>query len=201
MKIFIATPFDSGEFIFSRDFKIPSLQRHKVVIEKFDTKDLITFPEIDKACYAREKLVEEFLKTDYDKLFFLDNDTIISEEDALTLIESYDLVAMGQYVYKREFSSKVQNNRATKRQLIGKGGLGACVIKREVFENLKPPYFRYKDVVVRFKTDAGEDICFCKNLRDNEIPIYIYPLNIGHQDRETHKTYYFNKDRKSVREV
>jgi hypothetical protein len=122
---------------------------------------------------ARNKLVEEFLKTDCTHIFFVDSDTI-PPADALDKLFALNadvasgltpLVNGGNATITKWNAVGADDKEIKPNTGIHRSrGVGAsCLfIRRSVFEKIKKPYFRFT-----FKDDGGnpcyvsEDIFFC----------------------------------------
>lgn len=155
-------------------------------------KEEIEFVYPDVCCqrifhdYARNSMVEDFLATDCDIMWFLDSD-VVPRNHTLDLITLYgDQWKVAGCPYPVFMSQPNQ----TYRQIVftaykGTDGKGLCpsripysgidwvdglatgclFIKREVFSQLKKPYFEFKyDSETRALTE-GEDLGFCLKLR------------------------------------
>ena len=117
---------------------------------------------------ARNEIVENFLKSDCTHLFFIDSDTI-PQLDALTRLLKHDQMIMSGMTPIVELDEETQNYWR-KWNCVGmdekhlkpntgvqqvKGAGGSCImIKREVFEKMPPPYFRFI-----YQDDNGKE-CF-----------------------------------------
>lgn len=156
--------------------------------EKYVDKVKIVYPE--KLVYrmfhdfARNSVVEDFLKTDCDVLWFLDAD-ISPPENILDLItDNYDKWKLAGAPYPVFMSQPGETFRqvcfTVYRGVIDGKGLGAvtsipkegtdfvdgvatgCMfIKREVFDALKKPYFEHVTNPENKKIEMGEDLYFC----------------------------------------
>lgn len=114
---------------------------------------------------ARNKMVEEFLKTDCTHLFMIDDDTI-PPDNAIERLLNLDLdVVSGLTPIIDGKEGKITKYNAvdvTDKQIAPKTGLhrsrgvgASCLlVKREVFEKIKRPWFRFI-----YKDDKGND-CF-----------------------------------------
>lgn len=151
---------------------------------------------------ARNQIVDYFLKTKVRNgmplthLLFIDSDTI-PPEDAIKRLLSHDkdivtgLTPILRYeekegdwdVYDNCFTSveKDENGKTIKTHIAQRGtGLqevfrcgGSCLlIKREVFEKLKVPYFRFLSNEDGTSHTRSEDIYFCDSARAANINIY-----------------------------
>jgi hypothetical protein len=127
---------------------------------------------------ARNHIVEEFLKTDCTHLFFIDSDTI-PPMNAITKLLSADkpivsgLTPIIEHDADRKNDSNgfyrkynvVGMNEKFVNEFIGlipvKGAGGSCVlIKREVFEKIPPPWYRFVEDDNGKPIVIGEDIYF-----------------------------------------
>jgi len=71
--------------------------------------------------------------------------------------------------------------KAEGKELIKIGATGVCgaLIKTEIFKKLKYPFFQIK--YKKFPDIIGGDVMFCKQLRDNQIEMYLDPtIHYGH---------------------
>lgn len=122
---------------------------------------------------ARESAVKHLLDSDCDSILFLDSDMFPSADMLVKLVE-HDKPIVSALAFKRTEPYypcifKTLDKEATvytdyPRGLIEVAGVGmaCCLIKREVFEKVKEPWF--------FPTpELGEDLSFCKRVK---FPIY-----------------------------
>lgn len=131
--------------------------------------------------YARNSIVEEFLDSDCDVLWFLDSD-IVPHPLTLTLFDKFnewELAGCPYPVFMRpagmETSQivytvyKNMDGKFTTASIPGSGrdyvdgiATGCIFIKREVFEELKKPYFEFKYDAESRQMTEGEDLGFCR---------------------------------------
>ena len=193
MKTLVAIPYDSVSANASIDFKPPNVIGKNVSqIASYNTNGIECTNKIE---HAREKLVETFLRSDCEKILFIDSDTIVRGIHLLPLVESEHLVAVAIYPYRIYWDGKTPlPTQPTNISPILQAGLGCCCIHRKVFTIMEPPYFGRRGRV----TDRGsEDWNFFRNLIRYKIDAYVYPdIRVGHQDRETGEIYYFSEDKK-----
>jgi hypothetical protein len=154
--------------------------------------------------FARNKVVEEFLSTDCDVLWFLDSD-ITPSLDVLDLIAvDYDkwqvagatypvfMQPPGSDILEVVFTCYKKNVETGNLTLAGVpisgkefvGGLatGCLFIKREVFSKLKKPYFEFKFDAETRNMIEGEDLGFCRKLLELGIETFVdYSLVCRHQ--------------------
>lgn len=139
--------------------------------------------------HARNKIVEEFLKTDCDAIWFLDSD-VAPPNTAIELVTKHwdkwqvagcpyplFLKPAGHEIPKVVFAvySDMGEGKGLKTaDNIPKDGTGyvdgiatGCLfIKREVFEKLEKPYFEFKYERETMEMVEGEDIGFCHKVRE-----------------------------------
>ena len=158
--------------IMSKVFHIASLGKYKLMME------LICSPYIDS---ARNLMVENFLKSDFEWLYFWDTDVVIQDTDFLdklmeTAIKFNAPVASATYVKKNELGEyvtlKLDGNEMpnyklgelTEPQLITCTGAGALLIHRSVLEEMKSPYFEINPKPGG--REMPEDYYFCLKVRE-----------------------------------
>jgi len=168
---------------------------------------------------ARNELVEEALKMKADYLFFLDDDVIISPNTITRLIniadEKKDIVAGVYYTKQIPPQPLIFKGRGTgsfKNWKVGEilddidgVGMGLTLIKTEIFEKLKKPWFKTIEAekfttkqgqVISFSTD--EALYFCNKAIAKGFRITVDTSIQGiHYDCET-DTFYFNSKGKPV---
>jgi hypothetical protein len=134
--------------------------------------------------YARNMVVEEFLATDCDVIWFLDSD-IAPPNTAIELVtEHFDkwvvagcpyplfLKPAGHDIPKVVFAVYNDLGKGYHTAAVPKDGLdfvdgiatGCIFVKREVFEKLEKPYFEFKYDPETRELKEGEDIGFCKKV-------------------------------------
>jgi hypothetical protein len=134
--------------------------------------------------HARESLRQYALNNGYDKIFFLDTDTIPLAKDTIQkLIDSKEPAISGLYFYKESsVPVAVSRKRATNptledlREAVETGtfidtvifGLGCALIDRTVFEKI-PFDFAY------FGKEKGEDYGYCFAMEQLGINRYLDP--------------------------
>lgn len=172
-------------------------------------KDVIEFVYPDSCVHrifhdhARNALVEEFLATDCDVLWFLDSDITPSKHVLDLVAVHWDKwqVAGAPYPVFMTHSGEagMQIVFAVYRGSNGKGmapsvipyegtdyvdgiATGCLFIKREIFSKLKKPYFEFKyDEETRCMKE-GEDLGFCLKLQKLGIKFFIdYSMVCRHQ--------------------
>lgn len=137
--------------------------------------------------FARNAIVEDFLATDCDILWFIDSD-VLPPHNAPDLITKYgehwELAGIPYGVFMRAqpddaapsvvmcvYQRDEKGLHAANCPQSGTGfvaGLatGCMMIKREVFAQLETPYFEFKyDPKTRYMTE-GEDLGFCRKVGD-----------------------------------
>lgn len=158
--------------------------------KKYADKITLVYPE---TCvhrkfhdYARNAVVEDFLATDCDILWFLDSD-VAPPTNVLDLItesgDHWDLAGAPYPVFMTPAGYKgpqvvmcvyQQNENGLHAAAVPQSGrafvdglaTGCIFIKRDVFSKLKKPYFEFKfEPETRFMTE-GEDLGFCRKVND-----------------------------------
>lgn len=136
--------------------------------------------------FARNGLVEDFLESDADILWFIDSD-VVPPPHALDLVSKYSdfwdlagcpypvFMSVPGYkgpqivftVYKRDetgmHASKVPTEGT---EFVDGLGTGCMFIKRDVFEKLEKPYFEFKYRKDDMMITEGEDLGFCRKVSD-----------------------------------
>lgn len=135
--------------------------------------------------YARNEMVDEFLKTDCDFIWFLDSD-VAPMTNVLDLflayVEEWDVGGAPyplfisqkseespQVVYAVYNGTSGKGMRPSDVPMTGSGmvdGLatGCLFIKRHIFEKLQKPYFEFKYNTETRELIEGEDLGFCKKV-------------------------------------
>lgn len=194
-EIIVAVPYDSIESPISQDFVFPiKIGKHDVILLQVDTNGVNCKNKIE---WAREKLVQTFLETKYEKILFLDSDAIVEADDLLPLVESKHEVASGMYPYRAAWTGKNENPKIPSVEgIFLQGGLGCCCIHRKVFTTIEPPWFGRSGRDTAWKR---EDWNFYRNCYRMKIFPFVYPdIPVGHQDRETGDIYYYSTDKTRI---
>lgn len=181
-KVFLAVP-SIGTIYDAQVYAIEKMkERYKDEIELVRPELLVNRIFHD---YARNSLVDEFLESDCDILWFLDSD-IGPNPDVLDIITKHKdewKVAGAPYpvfvtpepdnppqivftVYNKDDRGRLSPARIPHdgTDYVDGVATGCLFIKREVFEELEKPYFEFKyDKESRCLTE-GEDLGFCKKL-------------------------------------
>jgi GT2 family glycosyltransferase len=125
---------------------------------------------------ARNGAAKYFLTSDADALLFLDSD-MMPPPDMLTKLVEHDKPIVSALAFKRVpdyepcIFREVSETEAVIYHDYPKGlievagvGMACCLIKKEVFEKVPPPWF--------MPGELGEDLAFCKRVREAGIPVY-----------------------------
>ncbi len=122
---------------------------------------------------ARNKIVEAFMQGDYTHLLFIDSDTI-PPIDTIDRLLSHDVPVVSGLtpIFNLEDMEQYDNcsqggepvGRRTGLQPIDRCGASCLLIRREVFEELKPPYFKFVMNEANTEQVMGEDLYFCDSL-------------------------------------
>jgi hypothetical protein len=135
--------------------------------------------------FARNLMVEEFLKTDCDILWFIDSDVVPPEHTPDLITKHCDkwLVAGASYpIWMMQPNKQTLQVTFTAYKGIKDGSMAPCLIpdegtefvdglatgclmiKRELFDKLEKPYFEFKYKADDRELIEGEDLGFCLKL-------------------------------------
>lgn len=151
---------------------------------------------------ARNKCVEEFLNQDYDYIFFVDADTVPPIDAIKRMLAAKKQIISGvtcnlklcndgilrpapmvmKYVdpKKPEEGLKPILKREGVEEVDG-FGMSCCLIHKSVFKNWEAPWFTEQFVAEKGKPAMGEDLIFCKKLREKGIKLYAdFSINCDH---------------------
>ena len=171
-KVFVAIP-TGGTIRTELLFFLLNLDRD------YDTK--ISATTFGSCAENRNKLVTDFLKTDFEWLLLLDADTI-PPSDILNMTENNVDVCSGlYYVWIKNglhplAMNKVDNSYQVSKEtglfeVDGIGG-GTLLIRREILEKIDPPYF-----LVTHDSDGlveqGNDLYFCEKVKKAGFKIWV----------------------------
>ncbi len=141
---------------------------------------------------ARNKIVHNFLKEKNSQyLLFIDSDMIIPKDLFERLLKIDADISSGlayrkwyphfPVIYKREERGYKPIINYPKNQIIEVDAIGmsCCLIKRKVFEEIKYPWYEFKEL--RRGEFLGEDFTFCQKAREKGFVIKVDTgLLIGH---------------------
>ena len=155
---------------------------------------------IHNIVHARESLRLYAVKNCYDKIFWLDTDTIPHNLNTIDLlIESKKLVISGLYFYKKttrpvavnkltgtnftiqELEQAINNKSLLKAGLFG---LGCVLVDKSIFKKIK---FEYS----MFGKEITDDYGFCYALHKRNIDRWVNPLILCHHLGEAQKNIAF----------
>jgi hypothetical protein len=209
MKIFFAIPMYRGV---AHPACVQSLEATLALVAERGHES--TIGTCAGCCYiqfARNRLVRDFLKTDADVLFFIDDDVSWNADDALRLIESQEPVVAGVYRLKNDVESypvvvctDEQHRAVTRDGTISAKAVPAGMLRihRSVIERLVSAYPEksYYDLVDGVREDGycdlfpqgvygdrwvGEDYAFCRLWTDLGGYIGVLPnMTLGHHSGE-----------------
>lgn len=145
---------------------------------------------------ARNHIAERALELETDYVLMIDNDVILPQDALNNLLEGDNDVCLGycarrldelvsnpqtciykndgEFSYTHNFLAKeliTIKNACIKRIQIHGGGMACALIKTEVFRKLKFPW--YKFVTYDDRGVLSEDLYFCEQCNQNNIPIYV----------------------------
>lgn len=145
---------------------------------------------------AREKLVRDMKKQKKDWVLFIDSDMVVPN-DMLERMLSHNLPIVAGMAFKRIppfqpcWYSKLEiENYGTDKAMpkletvvefpdkglmrVEGAGLACCLIRKEVFEMIEPPYF-FPQI------NVGEDLSFFYKVKQKKIPVYVdLEIDVGH---------------------
>lgn len=201
IKLFVATP-SLGDIHHSQEYSRRDMEKYYAAeIEFVYPKHFVGRIFHD---YARNKMVEQFLATDCDAIWFLDADICPPNSVVELITRHWDewkvagapyplfIKPAGHDIPKVVFAVYEDLGKGYHSAAIPKDGTGfvdgiatGCIfIKREVFERLEKPYFEFKyDSETREMTE-GEDIGFCKKVNALGLKFFIdYSMTCNHFKR------------------
>jgi len=135
------------------------------------------------AGWGRNSLINDFVKTDADYIFFIDSDTGVPHEGLKKLVEHQKDIVSGLYFqryppYNPTFKKLQKNEFGNDQYLpildypeglveVDMVGAGCLLISRRVCENLMEPYFFSPE------QDYTEDTYFCLQAKKAGFSIYV----------------------------
>ena len=141
---------------------------------------------------ARNQIAKNAVNGDYDYVMMVDSDIQLPREALVKLLECESDIALGWYFRKRTGTDQTviftfgknfdENNCITGHTMIHEvprpievkgGGLGIALIKVEIFNKLKYPYFKF--VTYPDDTVLSEDLYFCNLASENGFNIKCNP--------------------------
>ena len=178
-KIFIAIPTTGSIRIELAKFLLNIIHgsRYQIAI------DMVSLGDI---CHNRNLLVKKFLQIKCDYILFCDSD-IVPPTNILEMIrDDKDIVVPVNFTFKNGdlvpliLKKNKQGYEIDKKAIDDKNhlieieitGLGCMLIKREVFDKIKKPYFQFiydEDGLIK----RGEDFNFCEKMRKAGYKIYV----------------------------
>lgn len=197
IKMFMALP-STGETTSAQIYMLRKLEK--------EYADRIEFVYSPNWCgrifhdFARNALVDEFLATDCDVMWFLDSD-IVPHPKVLSLFDNYDNWEMAGCPYPvfmkppgyenpqvvftvyQEINGKLAsaNIPASGIGFVSGIATGCIFLKRSAFEGLEKPYFEFKFNQESRQLTEGEDLGFCKKVNALGKKFYIdYSLVAKH---------------------
>ncbi len=159
------------------------LERPADTISMFSTSAVIS--------QNRNKITEEALRQGVDWVLYLDDDQILQPDTLLKLLDTGHDVISAHYIQRQHpFNSVLMrqfNSGVTWHQLeptdrgiveVEASGAGCLLVRRNVLEALKPPYWTIGQID---PASWGDDIWFCKQIRNAGFKVYCDLENqIGH---------------------
>jgi len=142
---------------------------------------------------ARNLCVEEFLKQGYDYLFFVDADTVPPPDAIKKLLAADKQIISGvtcnlklcedgmlrpapmvmNYVDPNDPDEGLMPVVKEKGiEEVDGFGMSCCMIHKSVFEGWEAPWFTEQFVAEKGKKAIGEDLLFCRKLKEKGIPLF-----------------------------
>lgn len=162
-------------------------------------------------CFARNEIVEEFLNSDCDYLWFLDADVVPPDHilDLITIHGKKDWLAAGapyplwlgmpgtgelgvQYTVYNGKAPTGSGQRGFALSTVPRSGTewvdglatGCLLLKRELFTKLEKPYFQFKRIHENQEVIEGEDLGFAMKLSNLGIKFFVdHSMVCGHWKR------------------
>jgi len=175
-KIFIAIP-TTGDIRTELAITLLGLNRQQYDI-------IVSFTIGGGIAHNRNKLVENFLQTDYEWFLFIDSDTV-PPTNILDMTKNGKNICSGIYhnFKNNKLRALVFNKFKDKFQYIKKDnanalievdgvGTGSLLIHRNVFNKMKKPYFEfiYNEIGL---VDLSEDLNFCRKAQKAGFKIWV----------------------------
>jgi glycosyltransferase involved in cell wall biosynthesis len=151
---------------------------------------------------ARNKCVEEFLRQDYDYLFFVDADTVPPPDAIQKLLAADKKIISGvtcnlklcedgllrpapmvmRYADpKNPDEGLVPIVKPSGVEEVDGFGMSCCMIHKSAFEGMEEPWFTEKFVAAKGEKAMGEDLIFCRKLKEKGIPLFAdFSVNCDH---------------------
>lgn len=138
---------------------------------------------------ARNEIVERFLASGFENLFFLDTDMQWDITDFMTVLTCEKDVVGGSYRRKEKrvsftfvpVSPMNEEGDFIEAECVGTGFLR---IKRSVFEKMQAPLFQniraYFNLRIENGQYLGEDYAFCKDWKAQGGTVWVYPCTLKH---------------------
>lgn len=191
-KIFIGVPIHRNWQHESEDFLRQNIQ----AAQSWEVHSLLKLFEESLIQRARNKILSEFLKTDAEYLFCLDDDIVLIEPFSIDLLinADKDLIGVNYVVKKQPFHPvffPLESEYPDTRQLqnpfeVLYAGTGALLIKRAVVEKMakkfKYPFDCFEANIPRKgNVYLSEDWGFCHRARQLGFKTFIHPkITVGH---------------------
>lgn len=138
---------------------------------------------------ARCEIVDRFLQSGFQNLFFIDADIQFDAEDFFAILMAEEDVVGGTYRRKEKavsFTCEAVKPLNEKGELFEctKIGTGFLRIKRGVFEKMQAPMFGNVKAYFNCRIEEGmywgEDYAFCMDWRNQGGAVWAYPCTLKH---------------------
>lgn len=185
MKVFLAIPTINKIFpdVVNKIFKITKDTKHETQL---------FFISQQPTDVSRNKCVEAFLKTDCDVLWFLDDDQIPLEDIYELLDKDFDIIAPLTYIYQEhnlipnlfmidDNKKRIKKDTDIGLEKVDACGMGCVFIKRDVFEKIQKPYFKFLTNDEHNLVTESETFYFFNKCKQQDINVFVdTSRNCGH---------------------
>lgn len=150
---------------------------------------------------ARNEIVKKALKDNYDYILMVDSDMIIPDNALVSMLRKPQDICLGVYPRKNTSTEQTECFKLNQKNYIDVyeyneldqymngyveikgGGLGCALIKTDIFNNMKFPYFKY--VIYDNGDVLSEDNFFCHQATSAGYKIYMDTnVRCGHSIRK-----------------
>jgi len=177
-----------------------------IKMEEFDINLLIELGF--QTAQARNNLIK---RSTGDYVLFMDSDNVITPKDLKKLVEDDKEIVSGVYfhrgfpylpvVYEYDTNATgfINSNKIFKGlKRIDGAGLGACLIKKSVFEKLRKPYFEFN----AFGNGSTEDFDFFEKCRKSGVELWAdWDVPIGHIGEYIYSISDFNRMKNNQKRI
>jgi hypothetical protein len=146
------------------------------------------WPQLKPVDYARNVITEQFLKTDCTHILMIDADIIPPHNTPSLLDYEKEIIGglcpimiNGHLMYTlmnfngigQGYSPQTEIKRNTLYE-VDATGTGCLMVKREVFEQMQPPWFDYELEAGGTRVFSSEDYSFCRKAKESGCEIWVH---------------------------